>query len=56
MQSDMELTTEELDIMLIYLEIYILYCSIWYPAEAFGILPLADTTPPGSKPFALSYS
>lgn len=56
MQSDMELTTEELDIMLIYLEIYILYCSIWYPAEAFGILPLADNTPPGSKPFALSYS
>lgn len=39
MQSDMELT-EELDIILIHLEIHILYCSIWYPAEAFGILPL----------------
>lgn len=56
MQSDMELPTEELDIILIYLEIYILYCSIWYPAKAFGILPLAATTPPGFNLFALSYS
>lgn len=55
MQSDMELT-EELDIILIYLEIYILYCSIWYSAEAFGILPHAATTPSGFNPFALSYS
>lgn len=39
MQSDMELITEKLDIILIYLEMYILY---WYPAEAFGIPPLAD--------------
>lgn len=56
MQSDMELTAEEQDIILVYLEIYTLYCTFWYPAEAFGILPLADTTPPGCNPFALSYS
>lgn len=48
MQSDMEFTTEELDIILIYLEIYILHCSTLLRHLAFfhlHILHHLDPTP-----------